>query len=59
MWCMGMLLTNYYLLYKKYCEVHNLKVAYSHYKFVCNVAKAWLNVSVLFNLFYLFSNCEI
>ena len=46
MWCMGMLLTNSYLLYKKYCEVHKLKVTYSHYEFVCNVAKAWLNVSL-------------
>ena len=45
MWCMGMMLTNSYLLYKKYCEVHKLKVKYSHYEFVCNIAKAWINVS--------------
>ena len=43
---MGMLLTNSNLLYKKYCKVYNLKVTYSHYEFVCNIAKAWLNISV-------------
>ena len=52
MWTMGMLLTNSFLLYKKYCEVHKLKLKYTHYEFVCNVAKAWLNVSItiMFNL---------
>ena len=54
MWCMGMLLTNSFLLYKKYCEVHKLKVMYSHYEFVCNVAKAWLNVSTTLLIFSLF-----
>ena len=45
MWCMWILLTNTYVLYKKYCEMHKLKLEYSHYGFVCNVAKAWLQVS--------------
>ena len=45
MWAMGMLLTNSYVLYKKYCEIHRLKLEYTHYEFVCNVAKAWLMVS--------------
>ena len=46
MWCMGMQLTNAFLLYKKYCEIHKHKLKYSHYDFVCNVAKAWINVSI-------------
>ena len=45
MWVMEMLLKNSYVLYKKYCEMHRLKLNYTHYQFVSNVAKAWLMVS--------------
>jgi len=42
MWSMGMLLTNTYIVYKRFHEVHKSKQVYSHYEFVCSVARAWL-----------------
>ena len=46
---------DYYIVssLQKFYKVHNFKVAYSNYKFVCNVAKVWLNVSVYFYQFFL------
>ena len=33
MWGMGTLLTNSYIIYKKFHESHNMKHKYSHYDF--------------------------
>lgn len=51
MWCMGMLLTNSYILYKKFCELHRVKPRYSHYEFVCFVGRAWLHPEKYFSYY--------
>ena len=40
-WCFQMLLTNSYVLYKKYMLLHDMKPL-SHYDFQTSVAKAWV-----------------
>ena len=42
MWIMGMLLTNAFIVYKRFHELHKSKPKYNHYEFVCKIAKAWL-----------------
>ena len=44
-WCFEMLLTNSYILYKKYMLVHDIKPV-SHYDFQVSVAKAWIRQDV-------------
>ena len=39
-WCFQMLLTNSYILYKKYLLLHNI-TPMSHYDFQSAIAKAW------------------
>ena len=46
---MGVLLTNTYIVYKRFHELHNMKPQYNHYNFVCNVAKAWLHPELHFD----------
>ena len=48
MWCFGMLLTNAYILYSKYCKIHKVKQKYNHYGFICKVAEAWLHPDPFF-----------
>ena len=47
-WCAGMLLTNAYIIYSKYCKVHKIKQKYNHYEFICKVAEAWLHPDPFF-----------
>ena len=42
MWAVEVCLTNSYILYKKYCNMHKIKLNYTHYEFVCEIGKAWL-----------------
>ena len=48
MWGMGMLLTNSYIIYKRFHELHSITPPLNHYKFVCNVARAWLQPDIYF-----------
>ena len=42
MWCLHMLLANYYILYKKYMKMHDLE-AISHLYFNQQVCMAWID----------------
>lgn len=41
-WAIQLLMTNAWVLYKKYHELHGLKMEFSHYSFIEAVGKAWV-----------------
>lgn len=49
MWGMGMLLTNAYIIYKRFNELHSISPRFNHYDFVCNIAQAWLKPDIHFH----------
>ena len=42
MWCLQMLIADYYILYKKYMKMHDLKPI-SHFDFNQQVCMAWID----------------
>ena len=50
MWAVGVCLTNSYVLYKRYCEVHRLPQRFTHYEWVCEIGKAWLHPDQYFKI---------
>ena len=50
MWAVEVCLTNSYVLYKRYCEVHKIPQRFTHYEWVCEIGKAWLHPDQYFKL---------
>ena len=46
-WIFEGMLTNSYVLYQKYFEVHDLKQPLNHYEYIRAISLAWLSITLL------------